>query len=74
MSYDEAVDDSKQMIKLLRDLFMGRTNKLQEYMNMQMQHAVDSEKYERAAKLRDMVFQLQNVSQKQSIVFDTDIS
>lgn len=74
MSYDEALDDSKQMLKLLRDLFMWRTNKLVEYMTQQMQHAIDGEKFERAAKLRDMVFQLQNVSQKQSIVFDADIS
>lgn len=74
MSYDEAVDNSKQMVKLLRDLFMGRTSRLEEYMSQQMQHAIDTQKYERAAKLRDMVYQLQNVSQKQSMVFDTDIS
>jgi excinuclease UvrABC nuclease subunit len=43
-------------------------------MTLQMQAAIDTEKYERAAKLRDMLFQLQNVSEKQSIVFDKDIS
>lgn len=74
MKYDEAIDDSKQMIRLLRDLFMWRTTKLENYMTVQMQAAIDSEKYEWAAKLRDMLFQLQNVSEKQSIVFDTDIS
>ena len=73
-SYDNAVGESKQMVSLLRDLVMGRTRKLEEYMDVQMQSAIERENYERAAKLRDMIYQLQAVSEKQSIVFDTDIS
>lgn len=74
MKYNDAVVDSKQILKLLSDLFAGRIKKLEEYMTMQLQSAVELENYEWAAKIRDMLFQLQWVSKTQSIVFDASIS
>lgn len=62
-----------ETVKLLRALFSGRTKTFMQYITDEIDHAVDKENFERAAKLRDMYNHAEYLSDKQTVVFDKNI-
>jgi len=74
LTYQQACDQSEETINAMRSLFSWRITVFQEYVEKQMQSAVEQENYERAAKLRDLHSFAFGLKEKQTVVLERDIS
>jgi len=62
---------SDKIIRLLRQFFSGRPDKLQAIIKDDIEHAIATQNFERAIHLRDMYQWLISFSEKQAVVLDT---
>lgn len=58
----------KQIIKLITSLFKWDTGPIQKEIKRQLQESVTHEHFERAAKLRDIYFHIQQLTEQQTVV------
>ena len=64
---DLSVKEQNEIIEFIIDLFKGKYQQIQAHVSMLMQKAAEDKNFESAAKLRDTLFYLQKLSEKQKI-------
>jgi len=69
-----AIAEYKQIIKIIEQFFKWNTKPVEREIKLQIQSAIDAENFERAAKLRDIYLQIENLTEKQTVVLPKGIS
>lgn len=70
----EAINEYKSIIKIIEQFFKWNTKPVEKEIKKQIQSAIDVENFERAAKLRDIYLQIENLTEKQTVVLPKGIS
>lgn len=73
-TYDEAVEKNKQTVRLLVDFFSGRTKSIEDQIYEQIQQAIQTQHFEYAARLRDILSGISFFTEKQHVVLDAAIT
>ena len=73
-TYDEAILKNKKMVRLLVDFFSGKTSSIENQLLDEIKIAVDQERFEYAATLRDVFHGIKLFTEKQHVVLDTNIT
>lgn len=74
MDYDDAVQQSKETMRLMRNVFSGRINHFQETIRQKIDDAVAKQHFERAAKLKEVYVFAQQLQSKQTVIIDRELS
>ena len=74
ITYQQAKEQYKKDIKLLKDFFEGKSKPLEDKILQYIQKAIKDERYERAAKLRDAYQNIQKFVEKQTVVVNQNVS
>ncbi len=69
-----ATTEYKTIIKIIEQFFRWNTKPVEKEIKIQIQSAIDDENFERAAKLRDIYLQIENLTEKQTVVLPKSIS
>lgn len=69
-----AIAEYKSIIKIIEQFFRWNTRPVEKEIKSQIQSAIDAENFERAAKLRDIYLQIENLTEKQTVVLPKSIS
>lgn len=70
----EQIAEYKQIIKIIEQFFKWNTKPVEKEIKSQIQSAIDDQNFERAAKLRDIYLQIENLTEKQIVVLPKRIS
>jgi excinuclease ABC subunit C len=73
-SIDDYVEEYKKIVDLIVNFFKGDTKPVEELILKEIEKAVEKQSFERAARLRDIYFNLQKFVEKQNVVLDESIS
>ena len=73
-TYDEAVEKNKQTVRLLVDFFSGRIKSIEDQIYEQIQQAIQTQHFEYAARLRDILSGISFFTEKQHVVLDAAIT
>ena len=74
LTRDEAKKEYSDIIKIIEQFFRWNTKPVEKEIKLQIQKAVDGENFERATKLRDIYLQIENLTEKQTVVLPKSIS
>jgi excinuclease ABC subunit C len=74
MTADDSVKANKDIQKTIVDFFSGKTKPLQEQILAQIHEAVDLQRFERAAQLRDVYQHMHTFTEKQTAVISDMVS
>jgi len=70
----QAKKEYSDIIKLIEQFFRWNTKPVEKEIKLQIQKAVDGENFERATKLRDIYLQIENLTEKQTVVLPKSTS
>ena len=73
-TYESAKKEYSEIIKIVEQFFKWNTKPVEKEIKNQIQKAVDVENFERATKLRDIYLQIENLTEKQTVVLPKSIS
>lgn len=73
-SFLQAKQEYKRVISILVDFFEWNSKKVEKKLLEMIQDAINTQNFERAARLRDVYLNIQNFTQKQSVEIDSKIT
>jgi excinuclease ABC subunit C len=68
MTYDDSIDENKQIVKMIVDFFGGKTKVVEDAILSQMNKAVEKHLFEHAAQLRDIYGGISRYTERQRVV------
>ncbi len=74
MTYEESLGENKRMVKLLVDFFSGKTKPVEETIMQQMKTAVEQQRFEYAAQLRDIYGGISKFTERQHVVITQQVT
>lgn len=71
---EHSQNDYKKIIDLIVSFFKWRTKKVEDYIYDQISLAIEKQNFERAWKLRDILFNIKNLTETQSVIIEKKIN